>query len=99
MGLLFVLPIVYFTVLGIPIDLIFVIFLMGGIYLILSSILERNQAALSILLSIAILMSVFIWLITQKASLSSKDVVVGIIMALIFLILGLITHLSLLPEK
>ena len=99
MGLFFVFPTVYLTILGIPIDLVFIIFLLGGIYLIISSILEREQAILSILLGIAILISVFAWLITQKAALLSKDVVGGIIMALFFFILGIITHLGFLPEK
>ena len=98
-GLLFLLPVTFLTVLGMQISLINLILLLGGIYLILCSIFEHKQAILSIFLATAILISVFIWLISQNVPLTSKDVLLGIITAIGFYILGIITYLGILPVK
>lgn len=77
----------------------FVIFLLEGIYLIFSNILERGQAMLSISIGIVALISVFIWLTALNADLLSKDVIISISGALFFFIYGIVIHLGLLPEK
>jgi hypothetical protein len=50
-------------------------------------------------LGFAILVSTFIWIITQKVSLLPLDILVGIITGIFFLIWGMLTRLGFLSEK
>ncbi len=79
--------------------LLAVFLLLFSVYLVLDGIFYHKTAILYILLGFTTLISVFVWLITQKTYLLSADVVIGIIIALVALLLGIGVFLGLLSEK
>ena len=98
-GLLLVYGTVSIIFFGYSISLINIIFLLGGIFLIFESILKHKTAILHLSLGFAIVVSTFIWIITQKVSLLSSEILVGIITGIFFLIWGILTRLGFLSEK
>lgn len=98
-GLLLVYGTVSIIFFGYSISIINIIFLLGGVFLIFESILKHKTAILYLSLGFAILVSTFIWIITQKVSLLPLDILVGIITGIFFLIWGMLTRLGFLSEK
>ncbi|MGC9517434.1 MAG: hypothetical protein ACP5C3_07045 [Methanomicrobiales archaeon] len=70
-----------------------------SVYMILDGILDHKAAILSIMFGFVMLISVFIWLITQNASLSSLDVITCFITSILFLVLGMGVFLGFVHEK
>jgi hypothetical protein len=68
-----------------------------SIYIILNGILNNKTKILSISLGFAMLIS-FILFVTQK-TLSPIDTTFGVIIALIYLIMGIMIYFGVLPEK
>lgn|GEM_PF-3216320 len=98
LGLLFVFPTVYLTALGYSISFISIYFLLAGTYSICDSILEHKTVLLCILFGFTMLISVFIWIITQNTPLLSKEVLIGIISGILLFILGIMVHLGFISE-
>lgn len=99
-GIFFVFATVYPVVLGYyPISFVNIYFLLAGIFLIFNSILESKITILHMLFGFILLISVFIWIIIQNAPSLSKEILMGIITGIIFLILGIIGHLGYLSEE
>jgi len=98
MGILFAFFNVYIIVLGYPISFFNIFFILAGLFLILNSILEHKTATLHITFGSMLLISTFIAIMNLNTPLLSKEVFVGIILGVIFLILGIMIHLGYLSE-
>ncbi len=96
-GLLLMYGTISIIIFGYSISLINIIFLLGGIFLIFESILEHKTEILYLSLGFAILISAFIWIITQSAFLS-KESLIGITMGISFFILGIRIHSGYISE-
>jgi len=80
------------------IDLLTIYVFLLSFYFILNGF-EGKTVIVDIIFGFAILITVFIWLITQEASLSSFDVIIGIITGILAIALGTAVSLGILSEK
>ena len=80
------------------IDLTYIYALLFSFFFILNGF-EGKTAIVNIIFGFALLITVFIWLITQEASLSSFDVIIGIITGILAIVLGTAVSLGILSEK
>ncbi len=80
------------------IDLSYIYLLLLSFYFILNGFGVKT-AIVNIIFGFTMLITVFIWVITQEASLSSFDVIGGIIAGILAIVLGTAVSLGILSEK
>lgn len=80
------------------IDLSDIYLLLLSFYFILSGFGVKTEIV-NIIFGFTMLITVFIWVITQEATLSSFDVIIGIIAGICFIVLGTAVSLGILSEK
>ncbi len=85
-------------VVGSQISLILIYLLLFALYSILNGISSYKTEILYVILGVITLISVFIWLINQKSSLSF-EVILGVILGIITIILGIGVLFEYFPKK
>jgi len=94
----FLMFIIIAIVVGSQISLILIYLLLFALYSILNGISSYKTEILYVILGVITLISVFIWLINQKSSLSF-EVILGVILGIITIILGIGVLFEYFPKK
>lgn len=99
LGFFLMLIIIISIVVGSQISLISIYLLLFALYSILNGISDYKTEILYVILGGTTLISVFIWLISQKSSSSSFEVMLGVILGMMTIILGIGVLFDYFPKK